>query len=56
MGKAYRYPRSFFLVHAMAHGTEHRTEVALILAHLGIESPDMDGWQYAAVAGYGGEG
>ena len=56
MGKAYRYPRSFFLVHAMTHGTEHRTEVTLTLAHLGIGTPDLDGWQYAAVAGYGGEG
>jgi len=56
MGKRYRYPKSFFLVHAMAHGAEHRTEVALTVAHLGIETPDLDGWQYAAAAGYGGEG
>ena len=54
-GKSYRYPKSFFLVHAMAHGTEHRTEVALTLAHFGIATPDLDGWQYAAAAGYGGE-
>lgn len=56
MGKAYRYPRSFFLVHAVEHGGEHRTEVKLTLAHFGITTPDLDGWQYAAAAGYGGAG
>ena len=28
------YPRSFFLVHAVAHGTEHRTEIKFALAQL----------------------
>ena len=55
MGKAYRYPKSFFLVHAMEHGTEHRTEIKLSLAQLGIETPDLDGWHYAAAMGYGQE-
>ncbi|MEP7216959.1 MAG: DinB family protein [Anaerolineaceae bacterium] len=55
MGKAYRYPKSFFLVHAVAHGTEHRTEIKLSLANLGIETPDLDGWQYAVAMGYGQE-
>jgi uncharacterized damage-inducible protein DinB len=54
-GKTYRYPKRFFLVHAMEHGTEHRTEVTLALAHVGVATPDLDGWSYAASAGYGQE-
>src|SRR5262245_55324728 len=48
MGKTYRFPKGFFLVHAVEHGVEHRTEVKLMLAPLGFETPDLDGWQYAA--------
>jgi uncharacterized damage-inducible protein DinB len=53
--KTYRFPVSFFLTHALAHGVEHRTEIRFALAHLGIEAPDLDGWAYAADAGYGRE-
>jgi uncharacterized damage-inducible protein DinB len=52
-GQRYRFPARFFLVHAMAHGAEHRTEVKVALAQIGVETPDLDGWQYAAAAGYG---
>ena len=55
LGKTYRYPKRFFLVHAMEHSTEHRTEVKVALAHIGIETPDLDGWLYAESAGYGQE-
>ncbi len=54
-GKTYRYPKSFFLTHAVAHGTEHRTEVKVALAQAGIATPDLDGWPYASSAGYGRE-
>lgn len=54
-GKTYRYPKRFFLVHAMEHSTEHRTEVKVALSHLGIETPDLDGWHYSQSAGYGQE-
>ena len=54
-GKTYRYPKRFFLVHAMQHSTEHRTEVKVALAHIGIETPDLDGWRYSELAGYGQE-
>jgi uncharacterized damage-inducible protein DinB len=54
-GKVYRFPKSFFLVHAMAHGAEHRTEVKVALNQLGVETPDLDGWAYATTAGYGRE-
>ncbi len=53
--KTYRFPRRFFLVHAMEHSTEHRTEVKVALAHVGIETPDLDGWNYSQSAGYGQE-
>lgn len=55
MGKTYRFPKSFFLVHAVEHGAEHRTEIKVALASLGVETPDLDGWSYAAVAGFGRE-
>jgi uncharacterized damage-inducible protein DinB len=54
-GKVYRFPQSFFLVHALEHGVEHRTEVKAGLAQLGIETPDLDGWAYSMAAGYGQE-
>ena len=53
MEKLYRYPKSFFLAHAIEHGVEHRTEIKVLLGHLGIETPDLDGWSYAATADYG---
>lgn len=54
-GKVYQFPASFFLVHAMAHGVEHRTEIKVALDQRGIETPDLDGWPYATAAGYGRE-
>jgi uncharacterized damage-inducible protein DinB len=39
-------PVSLFLLQAVNHGTEHRSQVATILTHLGIEPPEMDGWTY----------
>jgi len=54
-GQTCCYPKRFFLVHAMEHSTEHRTEVKVALAHMGIETPDLDGWHYSQAAGYGQE-
>ncbi len=54
-GRAYRFPTAFFLVHALEHGMEHRTEVKVALAQLGVETPDLDGWSYASTRGYGKE-
>lgn len=51
--KAYRYPIRFFLVHALEHSVEHRTEVKVALGQMGVETPDLDGWSYSAAAGYG---
>jgi uncharacterized damage-inducible protein DinB len=55
IGKVYRFPVSFFLVHAVEHGVEHRTEVKVALAQCGVETPDLDGWSYAGASGYGQE-
>lgn len=49
-GEVYRYPKSFFLVHAAEHGVEHRTEIKVALGHIGVETPDLDGWSYADAA------
>src|SRR5712692_4155673 len=54
-GKTYEYPKSFFLLHAIEHGVEHRTEIKVTLALIGVETPDLDGWFYAPAAGYGRE-
>jgi uncharacterized damage-inducible protein DinB len=49
-GKVFRFPKDFFLVHAMAHGTDHRTEIKLALASMGVATPDLDGWHWAEAA------
>jgi uncharacterized damage-inducible protein DinB len=54
-GKTYEYPQSFFLLHAIEHGVEHRSEIKITLALNGIETPDLDAWFYASAAGYGRE-
>jgi len=47
----WRMPVSLFLVQAINHGTEHRSQVATILTQLGFEPPDMDGWTYFDASG-----
>lgn len=55
VGRTFRYPKRFFLAHAAEHGVEHRTEIKLALAQLGVQTPDLDGWEYSTAAGYGRE-
>jgi uncharacterized damage-inducible protein DinB len=45
-------PVSQFLLKAVIHGTEHSSQVATILSHLGIEPPEMDGWAYFFASGH----
>lgn len=54
-GGRFEYPKGFFLLHAVQHGVEHRTEIKLTLALGGIDTPDLDGWFYSEAAGYGRE-
>jgi uncharacterized damage-inducible protein DinB len=53
LGTTYRFSLAFILTHALEHGVEHRTEVKVGLGQLGIPTPDLDGWAYADMAGYG---
>ena len=47
----WRMPVSLFLLQAINHGTEHRSQVATILTQLGVEPPNMDGWTYLDASG-----
>jgi uncharacterized damage-inducible protein DinB len=42
---------SLFLLQAVNHGTEHRSQVSTILTQLGVEPPEMDGWTYFLASG-----
>jgi len=53
--KIFRFPKRFFLAHALEHGMQHRTEVKVALSQIGLETPELDGWNYAGAAGYGQE-
>jgi uncharacterized damage-inducible protein DinB len=53
MGQTHRIPVSFFLVHAIEHGVEHRTDIKVALGSMGVETPDLDGWAFAGAAGIG---
>lgn len=42
----YEYTLATLMVQAINHSTEHRTQISAIITQLGIEPPDMTGWQY----------
>jgi uncharacterized damage-inducible protein DinB len=44
--RTWRMPVSLFLLQAINHGTEHRSQVATILTQPGFQPPKMDGWTY----------
>jgi uncharacterized damage-inducible protein DinB len=45
-------PVSLYLLQAVNHGTEHRSQVATVLTQLGVEPPGMDGWAYFFDSGH----
>lgn len=45
------YPLAALMVQAVTHSCEHRTQVAAIITHLGLEPPDMSGWGYMEATG-----
>ncbi len=47
-GEPESLPAWIILTQVIDHGREHRTHIATILTQLGIEPPDMDGWQFQA--------
>jgi hypothetical protein len=36
------------LVQAIQHGNDHRTQICSTLGALGLDVPDLDGWEYWA--------
>jgi uncharacterized damage-inducible protein DinB len=50
-GKAAAMPVALYLVQTINHGNEHRSQVATILTHLGIEPPELSGWLFAIETG-----
>jgi uncharacterized damage-inducible protein DinB len=49
---AWWMPVTLFLLQAVNHGTEHRSQVATVLTQLGVEPPEMDGWAYFFAGGH----
>lgn len=47
-GEQYQMPASLFLVQAIDHATEHRTQIKSALTIAGHEPPEIDGWTWDA--------
>ena len=45
-GMTYEYTLASLMMQAINHATEHRAQIAAIITQLGMEPPDMSGWQY----------
>ena len=43
---ACEYTLASLMMQAINHATEHRAQIAAIITQLGMEPPDMSGWQY----------
>ncbi len=44
-------PVGLFVVQAMHHGNEHRSQIATVMTHVGVEPPELSGWLYAIETG-----
>jgi uncharacterized damage-inducible protein DinB len=45
-GQSYEMPVALFLVQAINHATEHRTQIKTVLTQAGITPPELDGWTW----------
>lgn len=45
------YKLADLMVQAVSHSIEHRTQVSTIITQLGLEPPDMSGWQWMVEKG-----
>ncbi|MGH2531755.1 MAG: DinB family protein [Thermomicrobiales bacterium] len=45
-GEPYAILLSTFLIQAINHGTDHRSQIATTLTQQGVEPPRIDGWTY----------
>ena len=45
-GQSYKMPTAFYLVQAINHSTEHRSQIKIALTQAGISPPELDGWTW----------
>ena len=45
-GQSYKMPAAFYLVQAINHATEHRSQIKIALTQAGITPPELDGWTW----------
>jgi uncharacterized damage-inducible protein DinB len=45
-GQLHEMPAALFLVQAINHATEHRTQIKTALTQAGITPPELDGWTW----------
>ena len=45
-GQSYEMPAALFLVQAINHATEHRSQIKIALTQTGISPPELDGWTW----------
>jgi uncharacterized damage-inducible protein DinB len=45
-GAPHDVPKAIILTQVINHATEHRSQVMAIMTQLGIQPPDLQGWQY----------
>ena len=45
-GVTYSFPNSTVLIQAIYHGIEHRTQLKVLLTKLGVEHPELAGWDF----------
>lgn len=45
-GLPYQVPKAIILTQVIYHATEHRAQIMTIMTHLGLESPDLQAWEY----------
>ena len=50
-GMVFVYPLASLMVQAINHANEHRAQIAAVITQLGMEPPDMSGWQYMVETG-----
>jgi uncharacterized damage-inducible protein DinB len=50
-GETEEYTLASLIVQAINHSTEHRTQISTIITQLGLEPPDMSGWNFMVETG-----